>query len=856
MNAQTPMLQQYFRAKEQFPGVLLAMRVGDFYEFYGDDADAAAAALEITLTGREDGSNGRISMAGVPFHAAERYFARLISQGIKVAVCDQLEDPKKAKGLVKRGVTRVFTPGTILDDSMLPGDSANFLAAVAIRANAAGVSFLEPSTGEFLVTELSGPDLAQQLATELAKFRPAEILGAAADLDQLDAVTTALKATASPITPPRSDAAAATLMSQLGVTTLDGFGIGAESLAATAAAIIVQYAQKMKLDLSHATSLTAYSTESFMSLDSATRRSLELTANLIDGGRRYTLLDTIDCTVTPMGARLLKRWLDQPLLDIQEIKRRQAGVETIARHNMARGDLRDALKRLADIERLVTRVSTGIASPRDVAGLKNSLNALPLLADPLRILGLGRIQELREDIGNHEVLAERLQSALVEDPPAHLRDGGVFNRGFNAELDELREMSVEGKRYITALESAEREKTGISTLKVGYNSVFGYYLEVPKSQLAKVPETYIRKQTTANSERYFTAELKERETQVLGAADKALVLEEELFSQLKAEIAADENKLALLATARAIAELDVLAALAELAQRSDYCKPDFTESDALEILKGRHPVVETSRETFIANDLQLDTHRPRMIVLTGPNMAGKSTYLRQTALIVLLAQIGSFVPAERCRMGICDRVFARIGARDELAQGQSTFMVEMVESANILNHATDRSLVILDEVGRGTSTYDGLAIAWAMVEHLVAVRSKTLFATHYHQLNSLADTTPEVANFRVAVQEIGDTLVWTHRVLPGGADRSYGIHVAKMAGVPESVLDRASQVLVGLERQEETPPVVQVKTQALQLTLFESEESPIERQIKAVDLNQLTPLEAMKLLDDWKRSLK
>jgi DNA mismatch repair protein MutS len=941
VSARTPMLQQYFRAKEEHPGVLLAMRVGDFYEFYGEDAESAAAALEITLTARDDGGN-RMPMAGVPYHSVEKYLARLLQKGLKVALCDQLEDPKQAKGLVKRGVTRVMTPGTLLEDSMLAAGQSNFLAAICVQDGRAGLAILEPSTGEFTVTEILGADVQERLLQEIARVRPAELLVNPQAAEFGEVARAGMASTVTESNAPSLDRATRQLREQFQVANLQGYGVEDKPSAIVAASMILAYAEKNCLSLSHVDSLSAYSVDGFMRLDPSTRRSLELTQNMADGGIKYTLFEVLRHTVTSMGDRLLRKWIEQPLLDIPAIQSRQAAVERLLTHALVRGDIRDGLKKLADLERLVSRVSANLAGPRDLAALKASLLAMPHLAEPFRKVGVGRLQELRQMIGDHGELALLLDKSIVPDPPHVLRDGGVIKEGYDLELDKLRDLSRNGKTYIASLEQAERDATGINNLKVGFNSVFGYYLEVSKIHQDKVPGHYIRKQTTANAERYITAELKEHESLVLGAEEKATALESELFHRLRQRIA--EHSRTLLQTARALAEFDVLAALAEVASRNGYCKPEIVEEDVLVVESGRHPVVEIQTPGFVPNDVfmgvgreasgaadsngenlkshehsgghlkgsgdhlehsgdhleapqtsleapqtsleaprtsleacgdhleenlkpheargtSLDASRStldaspsaRTLILTGPNMAGKSTYLRQTALIVLMAQIGSFVPAKACRMGLCDRIFARIGAKDELALGQSTFMVEMVESANILNHATSRSLVILDEVGRGTSTYDGLAIAWAMIEHLAGLGAKTMFATHYHQLNALADQMPGVANFRVAVEEFGDDIVWTHRVLPGGTDRSYGIHVARMAGVPPTVLQRSREILRELEEKSEAPRAIPASTQRMQLTLFDVEEPPVVKALQGLDINQLTPLEALRLLDDWKR---
>ena len=852
MIPQTPMLKQYFAIRAENPGVLLAMRVGDFYEFYGPDAEAAAGALEITLTGREDGSNGRVAMAGVPFHSVEKYLARLVGKGHRVALCEQMEDPRAAKGLVKRGVARILTPGTVVEDAMLASDRPSLLAALARVEGGFGLATLDSSTGEFVATELSGDGANEKLLQELARLRPAELL-VGPGCEEFGALAReGLGASVADAKPIRPDAAERQLLRRFEVGTLAGFGLEGRSGAVVAAAMALTYAESAHPSLDHVLGVSFYSVEGFMLLDPATRRSLELTANLADGTKRHTLLSVMDECVTSMGTRLLRKWLESPLLDLTQIARRHDAVDAFGVSGILRGDLRDALRRVADMERLVGRAATGLANPRDLVALKNSLEALPAVLDPLSRLATGRLQELMEAVGGHEELARVLDAALAPDPPPTIRDGGIVREGYDLELDALRVIGRDGKAYIAALEASEREATGIGTLKVGFNSVFGYYLEVGKAHGAKVPGHYIRKQTTAGAERYITTDLKEHEAKVLGAQEKALALEADLFVRLRTRIAGQAGPL--LATAHALAEIDALATFAEVANRRGYVRPEIIDGDVLEIDAGRHPVVEASGPGFVPNDLRLgDT---RCVVLTGPNMAGKSTFLRQTALVAILAQCGAFVPAKRARLGLCDRVFARIGAKDELALGQSTFMVEMVESANILNHAGPRSLVILDEVGRGTSTFDGLAIAWAMVESLAGIRAKTLFATHYHQLNTLQEELPGVANFRVAVEEVGDEIVWTHRVLPGGADRSYGIHVARMAGVPAPVLDRARDVLAELEARDCVPKALPSKRQALQMTLFEAEEPEVVRRLRELDPDAITPMQALQLVGEWKRGLR
>jgi DNA mismatch repair protein MutS len=849
MKGQTPIMRQYFEAKVGREDVLLAMRVGDFYEFYGPDAETAARELDIVLTGREDGANGRVPMAGVPFHSLERYLARLVAKGHKVAVCEQLEDPKKAKGLVKRGVTRVYTPGTLLEDSMLETGANSFLASICFHDGKAGLACLDPSTGELIVTEIEGPGLNERILQELARIRPAELL---ADDDAQDVAKVASEGLGLAVSRkrrPKPEHAAGSLLKQFDVASLAGFGIETKPCATVAASMVVEYARANGLALGHVTGISCYSVDGFVRLDPSTRRSLELTQNMSDGGKAHTLLDALDSTVTSMGSRLLRRWIEQPLLDRGAIESRLDAVGRLVAHAVSRAELRAALKKFGDIERLVARACAGVATPRDLAALRASLDAAPDLDEGLRKVALGRLSDLRRGLGDHSGLAHQLRMALVDDPPPLLRDGGVIKDGFDLELDKLRDLARSGKDYIARLESAERSATGIDKLKVGFNSVFGYYLEVPKSQAARVPGHYVRKQTTANAERYITAELKDHESAVLGAEEKAQALESDIFHRLRSVVASQAR--ALLQTARSVAEADVLASFAETAAFRGYARPEIVDDDVLIAREARHPVVELSGP-FVPNDVELDEDR-RVVVLTGPNMSGKSTYLRQTALLAVMAQMGSFVPAKELRIGLCDRIFTRVGAKDELALGQSTFMVEMIESANILNNATPRSLVVLDEVGRGTSTFDGLAIAWAMAEDLAARRSKTLFATHYHQLNELAEQAAGVVNMRVAVEEIGDRVVWTHRVVPGGADRSYGIQVARMAGVPPSVLKRAAEILARLEEEGRGQVAVPVSLATVQMKLFEAEEPEVVRELAALDLTRITPIEALLKLDEWKK---
>lgn len=880
-------MRQYFTTRREHPGIILLMRVGDFYEAYGEDAEIIARDLNITLTGREDGGT-RVPMAGVPHHATERYVARLIRKGRRIAIMDQVEDPKFAKGLVKRRVTRVVTPGTILEDNMLDAKSNNYLLAAIVGDPVAGIGIVDVSTGEFLTTELEGENRLTALLDEIMRLEPAEILvEEGADPALIDAIRGASSGT---ITPVLRDSlsnsgsgsgsgskrgsgtgARELLLSHFRTQSLRGFGCEEYTAGVEACALVLRYLQQTQVNaLPHIRSLSTYSAREFMMLDGPARRHLELTQAMGEGGRQRTLLASLDDTLTPMGGRLLRRWLEEPLLDVGRITRRHDAVEELARDVIRRGDVRELLRGMGDMERLVSRAAAGLANGRDLVALKNALLRLPELATLLEGVHSEKLAELGHRLSCPPDVAQHIASAITDDPPAGLREGGLIRAGFSAELDKLLNVSANAKTYIANLETSERQKTGIPSLKVGFNSVFGYYIEVTKTHLAKVPATYIRKQTISTGERYITPELKEHEAIVSGADEKSVELEYELFVGVRERVA--ESSSDVLAVARAVAELDVFTSFAESAMRHHYVRPTVNDTDSIAIEGGRHPVIERIGNVlgvggqYIPNDCKLNDEC-RVVIITGPNMSGKSSYLRQTALIVLLAQIGSFVPADGATIGVVDRIFTRVGAHDELASGQSTFMVEMNETASILNNATSRSLVVLDEIGRGTSTYDGLSIAWAVAEHLTRIGCKTLFATHYHHLNELAKHFPTVKNFRVAVKEQGDTIVWLRKLVPGGTDRSYGIQVARMAGVPPEVISRAKEVLKGLERgsagatrdivgqNETTTEGLSPRKQKVQLTLFEAEKHPILEELETLDVTSLTPVEALMKLDAWKRTL-
>ena len=859
----TPMFQQYTAIKKEHPDVILMFRLGDFYEMFGGDAKIAAQELEITLTSRDAGHAGKIPMCGVPYHSVDRYIARLISRGYRVAICDQVEDPKLAKGLVKRRVTRVVTPGTVLEDSMLEAKSNNFLVAPARQQDVFGLAVIDVSTGEFLVTEISGQGAQQRLLEEIARLSPAEILTPEEPDELTSHIQEACPARMTPFAFERFMSPKDILLKHFGTSSLRGFGCDDYTAGLAAAATVLKYLESTQpAALQHVRSLATYSTEGFMVLDAAARRNLELTQSLFNGARDKSLLQMLDRTITPMGARLLRRWLDQPLLDVEAIEARLDAVDDFHGNLMMRTRVRETLAGIYDLERLTSRTVTGTANARDLIALRNSLRSLPELQAGLAASQNGTIVSLSECVGSLDEIADLISSATVEEPPITLREGGLIKPGFNQELDTLRATGRDGKEWIAALEAKEKERTGIKSLKVGYNSVFGYCIEVSKANLSLVPDNYIRKQTTVGGERFITPELKEYEAMVLGAEEKSTQLEYEIFCAVRDQVAAKADKL--MSAARAVARIDVFCSLAEVAAANRYTRPEVNTGTEIRIRNGRHPVVERlqTSELFVPNDCLLDCNENQLLIITGPNMAGKSTYLRQVALITLVAQIGSFVPAESAQIGIVDRIFTRVGAHDELYSGQSTFMIEMNETANILNNATDRSLIILDEIGRGTSTFDGLSIAWAVAEYIKSIGAKTLFATHYHHLNDLAGMFPGIKNYRIAVKEDADKIVWLRKIMPGGTDRSYGIQVARLAGLPQEVIERAKEVLWQLEGNGTTKGMlgpdakVTAKTEKLQLTLFEAEPHPVLLELEKIDVGTMTPIEALTKLYEMQNRLK
>jgi DNA mismatch repair protein MutS len=863
-------MRQYLEVKQQYRDAILFFRMGDFYEMFYEDALIAARALELTLTSRAKDGQGAIPMCGVPHHAMDSYLGRLVKKGFRVAICDQVEDPRKAKGLVRREVVRVVSPGTLTDAHYLDAREPAFLMSLAPAAMGStslmGAALLDVSTGEFSAAEYAGADGLQALADELAVLHPRELV-VPAGLDTA-ALLPSLRENGIPVT--RLDAwifepesARRTLLDQLRTQGLEGFGLERHVGAICAAGGLVHYLRDtQKADLAHVRAVAFRAAAECLLLDPITLKHLEVVESM-EGGRTGSLLHEIDRTCTPMGARLLRSWLLRPLVSRDRIHDRLDAVEELAFKTTERGKFREVLKSVYDLERLVARAALGTAGPRDLVALKQSLAVVPrgrLLLDAFQTPLVGSLVSELDDLTD---VREAIDRMLVDDPPVLARDGGLIRDAVDAEIDDLRHISRSGKQVIAELEDRERRRTGIASLKVRYNRVFGYYIEVSKSNLHAVPVDYTRKQTIAGGERFITPALKEYEEKVLGADERINERELELFEQLRLQVAAEATRIQ--STARALASLDVLAALAETAAVSNYVKPYVHDGDELLVSDGRHAVVERRcNGTFVPNDIHLDNTNHQLVVLTGPNMGGKSTYLRQTALMCLLAQAGSFVPASRAKLGIVDRIFARVGASDNIARGQSTFMVEMQETANILHCSTARSLVVLDEIGRGTATFDGLSIAWAVAEYLATNshgRPKTLFATHYHELTDLADALPGVVNYHVTAREWRDDIVFLHKIEPGRSDRSYGIQVARLAGLPPTVIGRAKEILAALERDElarsgrpslsETPDEPQQQLGLFQLGA--AREGVIVRRLRELDPNQMTPLEALALLMELKK---
>ena len=857
----TPSRQQYLDFKSQFPDAIVMFRLGDFYEMFDADAEIASRELDLVLTGRPVSKGERVPMCGVPHHAVDTYIARLVEKGYHVAVVEQVGS-EPVNGLTPREVSRVITPGTVMEPGMLAETRHNFLLALAPEADrsggwsSVGLAYVDISTGTFAATELAGDDASVGVVEELARLEPREVLLPASWVERGVTLPPAIHKTAVPDYHYEHSFARQALLDHFEVSTLDGFGLQDKPLAVRAAGAILAYLQETQRGaLKQLTSLRSYAITNFMTLDAATRRNLELTETIRDGHKQGSLLAVLDRTVTPMGARLLRTWIGQPLLERSKLDKRLDAVEALFNSGTMRAEVREQLRGVSDLERLTNRVLAGRAGPRDVLALAQSLNAVPRLREAIQ--GCEALDSLLEALDPCADLCDLVGRALTEDPPAVANTTGIIRPGYSDELDRVVNGSREAREWVANLEPKERERTGIKSLKVGYNKVFGYYLEVSRANAEKVPDDYIRKQTLVNAERYITPELKEYEALILNAEERQLEIEQRLFAELCDQVAARGT--ALLRTARALAHLDTFASLAEVAAREGYVRPVLTDDDVLDIRDGRHPVVEQMLrgERFVPNDTHFDAQE-RLHIITGPNMAGKSTIIRQVALIVLMAQIGSFVPASAATIGLADRIFTRIGAQDEIHAGQSTFMVEMVELALILSHATRRSLLILDEIGRGTSTYDGMAIARAVVEYVhnnPRLGSRTLFATHYHELTELANILPGVRNYNVAVAEEGDGIVFLHRLMPGGADRSYGIHVAQLAGIPKAVIHRAQEILAELEaagsdfrlKPREEPEGT------VQLTFFQTDPDPVVKALRELKVDEMSPLDAITKLYELKR---
>ena len=881
MAALTPMMQRYMDTKAEYPGCILFYRLGDFYEMFFEDAVTVSRELELTLTGKSCGLEERAPMCGVPYHAVDGYLNRLVAKGYKVAICEQTEDPKQAKGLVRREVVRVVTPGTILDSQMMDESRNNYIMCIVYLADRYGVSVADVSTGDYFVTEL--PD-GGKLKDEIFKFTPSEIICnesfymSGMDLDDLkDRLKIALYALDAWYF---DDALCRkNLLEHFQVKTLDGLGLGDLDCGVISAGALLQYLlETQKNNLAHMTHITPYTTGKYMMLDSSTRRNLELCETLREKQKRGSLLWVLDKTRTAMGARTLRKYVEQPLIEQGEIERRLDAVAELKDAAISREEIREYLSPVYDLERLITKITYGTANPRDLTAFSGSLEMLPHVRYILEEMHSGLLCEIRENLDTLEDLCSLVKSAIVEEPPLAMKEGNIIRDGYNEEVDTLRRAKSEGKGWLAKLEEEEREKTGIKNLKIKYNKVFGYYLEVTNSYKNMVPDYFMRKQTLANAERYITPELKELEDTILGAEDKLYALEYELYCAVRDTIAGEVERIQ--RTAKAVAELDVFSTLALVAERNHYVRPQINGKGVIDIKDGRHPVVEQMIPdgSFICNDTFLNDKKERISIITGPNMAGKSTYMRQTALIVLMAQIGSFVPAEKADIGLVDRIFTRVGASDDLASGQSTFMVEMTEVANILRNATAKSLLILDEIGRGTSTFDGLSIAWAVVEYISDSKllgAKTLFATHYHELTELEGKIEHVNNYCIAVKEKGDDIVFLRKIVKGGADKSYGIQVAKLAGVPDLVISRAKEIVEELSDGDITGRVSEIAVKCpqkpqkkvksrkydevdlAQFSLFDTvQDDDVLEELKNIDVGNLTPIDALNTIYRLQNKLK
>ena len=874
----TPMMQQYLETKKDYQDCILLYRLGDFYEMFYEDALTASRELEITLTGKNCGQEERAPMCGVPYHAVEGYLNKLVSKGYKVAICEQVEDPKLAKGIVKREVIRIVTPGTNLNVQAMDESRNNYIFCIAYFPGKTGISVADVTTGDYYLTEV---DDMRKLQDEIHKYEPSEIvcneqfLVSGYDIEDLkNRLGITVYSLAAHYFD--DDSCRKNLMKHFRVNSLTGLGIEDFPTGTIAAGALLKYLyETQKTSLPHFTHLYPYLISKYMLLDSATRRNLELTETLREKQKKGSLLGVLDRTKTAMGGRLLRKYIEQPLIDKAGMNMRLDAVEKLCKRNVDRDELREYLAAIYDLERLLGKISYKTANPRDLIAFRNSLAMLPSIRTLLGDLETELLVKIRERMDTLEDIYHLIDDSIIEEPPISIRDGGIIKEGFSENIDSLRTAKTDGKNWLAALEEEDRERTGIRNLRIKYNKVFGYYFEVTNSYKDLVPEDYVRKQTLANAERYTTPRLKELEDTILNAEDKLSSLEYDLFCQIRDTIAAEVERIQ--RTARAIAKLDVMASLSYVAERNQYVRPSLNEKGLIDIKDGRHPVVEQMihNDMFIANDTYLDNHKHCIAVITGPNMAGKSTYMRQTALIVLMAQIGSFVPAKKANIGIVDRIFTRVGASDDLSSGQSTFMVEMNEVANILRNATANSLLVLDEIGRGTSTFDGLSIAWAVIEHISnrkILGAKTLFATHYHELTELEGKMDNVNNYCIAVKEKGDDIVFLRKIVRGGADKSYGIQVAKLAGVPDMVIDRAKEIVQQLSdnditekvqkieiniKNEKRKPVKYDEVDLEQMTLFDTvRDEDVIRELQEIDVGNLTPIDALNVLYRLQTRLK
>ena len=867
----SPMMKKYLETKEQYNDCILFYRLGDFYEMFFDDAILVSRELEITLTGKDCGLEERAPMAGIPFHAAENYIARLVSKGYKVAICEQLEDPKTTKGIVKRGVIKVVTPGTVVESNMLEERKNNYIMSIYKAGLYFGIAISDISTGEFYSTEIKENNNFSLLMDEISRYSPAEIVANKLMNESTEEITKIKTRFPETYITSCDESYFSEDISKViqDFRLVDNNGNDIESaddklLAIASINALKEYITSTQMtDLGHINKVVIYSVSKYMSLDINARRNLEITEKLRDRSKKGTLLWVLDKTSTSMGGRLLRRWLNDPLIDVNEINRRLGAVEELKNDIMLRGEVIDNLKKVYDIERLAGKMAYGNGTPRDMITLKNSLSKLPEIRKVLENVKSEYLKDIYQNIDELQDMHELIEKSIVDDPPMSTKDGGYIKLGYNEDIDTLKHATTDGKSWLMKLEADEKEKTGIKSLKIGFNKVFGYYIEVKNLYKNMVPDTYIRKQTLTNGERYITEELKNMENQILGAEEKVIKLELEAFRQIREEIAKNVKRMQ--KTAEAISSLDVLTSFAQVAEEMNYCKPEINKDGILDIKEGRHPVIEKmlSSGEFVSNDTYLDTEENRLAIITGPNMAGKSTYMRQVALITLMAQVGSFVPATRATIGVVDKIFTRVGASDDLSMGQSTFMVEMMEVATILKEATKNSLVILDEIGRGTSTYDGLSIAWAVAEYIADKNkcgAKTLFATHYHEMTTLEKEGNGIKNYSIAVKEKGEDIIFLRKIVEGGTDESYGVHVARLAGVPKDVTKRANEILRSLERKsilkDKKPEKEDKKKVEGQFDLFNYKLAEVAHELDMVNLDELTPIDALNTLVRIKEKMK